>query len=142
VATLEVVASGGEAQSSRRETGSGCRNGGVFRVWKLRNGHAFGKYRGTPVTKLPFNYLQWLLGLELLEPLRTVVKQEHRRLFDQSRWEGPIDLRVIDDLILDYFIQAVPKPPGNRGRRVEAKIEEVTACGRSEDRKGLPADAR
>ena len=60
----------------------------------------FGKYRGKQVKELPFNYLEWLTSIELLEPLRTKVKEEYeRRLFDQSRWEGPIDLKVVDEII-------------------------------------------
>jgi hypothetical protein len=60
----------------------------------------FGKYRGKQIKELPFNYLEWLTSIELLEPLRTCVKAEYdKRLYDQSGWEGPIDLRVIDDII-------------------------------------------
>ena len=60
----------------------------------------FGKYRGTPVIELPFNYLQWLTSIELLKPLRTEVRKEYdRRLCDQQQYEGPIDLRVIDEII-------------------------------------------
>jgi len=60
----------------------------------------FGKYRGVQVTELQFNYLQWLTSIELMEPLRTVVREEYdKRLHDQSRWEGPIDLKVIDEII-------------------------------------------
>jgi putative quorum-sensing-regulated virulence factor len=60
----------------------------------------FGKYRGLMVSELPFNYLQWLSGIELLEPLRTVVQNEYdTRLLDQSRTEKPIDFEVIDEII-------------------------------------------
>ena len=60
----------------------------------------FGKYRGTPVTELPFDYLQWLTSIELLEPLRTEVQKEYgKRLCDQSQYEGLIDLEVIDEII-------------------------------------------
>ena len=61
----------------------------------------FGKYRGVMVSELPFNYLQWLTGIELLEPLRTVVQNEYDdRLLDQSRSEDPtIDYRVIDEIV-------------------------------------------
>jgi len=49
---------------------------------------------------LPLNYLEWLTGIELLEPLRTRVKEEYeRRLQDQSKWEGPIDLKIVDEII-------------------------------------------
>lgn len=60
----------------------------------------FGKYRGVRVTELPFNYLEWLTSIELLEPLRANVKQEYaRRLLDQSKYEGKIDLTVVDEII-------------------------------------------
>ena len=60
----------------------------------------FGKYRGAMVNELPFNYLQWLTGLELLEPLRTRVRNEYeKRLHDQSQYEGPINLAVVDEII-------------------------------------------
>jgi hypothetical protein len=37
----------------------------------------FGKYRGTQIRELPFNYLEWLTTLELLEPLQTRVQEEY-----------------------------------------------------------------
>src|SRR5437867_691113 len=59
----------------------------------------FGKYRGTHVRELPFNYLEWLTTLELSEPLRTGVREEYeKRLDDQSRYERPIDLDMVDEL--------------------------------------------
>jgi putative quorum-sensing-regulated virulence factor len=60
----------------------------------------FGKYRGAQVSELPFNYLEWLTSIELLEPLRTAVKAEYeRRLHAQDKWSGPIDLKVVDEII-------------------------------------------
>jgi Putative quorum-sensing-regulated virulence factor len=54
----------------------------------------FGKYRGTSVTELPFDYLQWLTSIDLLDPLRAEVKKEYeRRLCDQRQYEGLIDLK-------------------------------------------------
>jgi hypothetical protein len=34
---------------------------------------------GRQVNELPFNYLEWLTTLELLEPLRTHVKREYEK---------------------------------------------------------------
>src|SRR4051812_29315060 len=60
----------------------------------------FGKYRGVSVAELPFNYIEWLTTIELLEPLRAKVKQEYdKRLRERSQWEGPIDMKVVDDII-------------------------------------------
>jgi len=60
----------------------------------------FGKFRGTQLRKLPFNYLEWLTELELLEPLATRVKQEYeRRLYDQSQSEEPMNVRVVNEII-------------------------------------------
>jgi hypothetical protein len=60
----------------------------------------FGKYRGTSVTELPFDYLQWLTSIDLLDPLRAEVKKEYgARLCDQRQYEGLIDLEVIDEII-------------------------------------------
>jgi hypothetical protein len=39
----------------------------------------FGKFRGTCLRDLPGDYLLWLRGLELREPLRTHVAREHAR---------------------------------------------------------------
>ena len=59
----------------------------------------FGKYRGTQIRELPFNYLEWLTTLELLEPLQTRVQEEYeKRLYDQGR-EGAIDLSVVDEIV-------------------------------------------
>lgn len=38
----------------------------------------FGKYRGVEIADLPDDYLSWLKGLDLREPLRTAVEIEWR----------------------------------------------------------------
>jgi hypothetical protein len=39
----------------------------------------FGRYKGRPLDELPPDYLRWLLGLELREPLRSGVRAEAAR---------------------------------------------------------------
>lgn len=54
----------------------------------------FGKYRGWRLADLPSDYVVWLLGLELREPLRSAVEAERRRR-DRPR----PDPRLVKDLI-------------------------------------------
>ena len=50
----------------------------------------FGKYRGTSVTELPFDYLQWLTSIDLLDPLRTEVKKEYESVRETFMRSAPI----------------------------------------------------
>jgi hypothetical protein len=59
----------------------------------------FGRYRGQPLEKLPEPYLQWLLTLDLREPLRRAVYAEHeRRTFSQESHKI-INPGIIDELV-------------------------------------------
>ena len=59
----------------------------------------FGKYRGELLEDLPFTYLDWLLTLELREPLRSAIKTEfERRTFSQGN-RLVINVTLCDELI-------------------------------------------
>jgi hypothetical protein len=51
----------------------------------------FGRYRGTPLSKLPTDYVEWLLTIELRDPLATAVRDElaRRRGRDRRGGEAP-----------------------------------------------------
>ena len=57
----------------------------------------FGKYRGVLVADLPDDYLTWLHGIELHEPLRTAVKTEFELRFTKpnTNTSVPSDVKVM-----------------------------------------------
>jgi hypothetical protein len=56
----------------------------------------FGKYRGRQVNELPFNYLEWLTTIDLLEPLQAYVNQEYAK---RCRGKDLIDLTAVDEIV-------------------------------------------
>jgi hypothetical protein len=61
----------------------------------------FGKYRGTFISKLPLEYLDWLLDQDFVgEPLRSTLQREFdRRISSQERYDSEVDLSLIDELV-------------------------------------------
>jgi len=57
----------------------------------------FGKFKGVLVADLPDDYLEWLINVvEMREPLKTVVKEEHDRRFAASATaELPTEVRTM-----------------------------------------------
>jgi hypothetical protein len=49
----------------------------------------FGKFKGATLRNVPDDYLQWLRGLELREPLRTHVAREHARRRARAHRRAP-----------------------------------------------------
>jgi len=44
----------------------------------------FGRHRGEPLDEIPDDYLRWLLGRDLREPLRSAVRDEFQRRRDDE----------------------------------------------------------
>lgn len=63
----------------------------------------FGKYKGTLVSALPDDYLQWLSTRELRDPLRSVVTRELRARGQQSTLQE-MSTRLAEASIQGFFI--------------------------------------
>jgi hypothetical protein len=63
----------------------------------------FGKYKGTPVSALPDDYLQWLSTRELRDPLRSVVTRELQARGQQSALQE-MSTRLAEANIQGFFI--------------------------------------
>ena len=59
----------------------------------------FGRYRGQLLEALPEYYIDWLLTIDLREPLRAAVHAEHeRRIFSQET-RSIVNPAIIDELV-------------------------------------------
>jgi hypothetical protein len=60
----------------------------------------FGKHKGTKISELPDDYLQWLLSLDLREPLKSAVENEYqeRECADNDGVPG-VNVLVIDEIV-------------------------------------------
>jgi hypothetical protein len=61
----------------------------------------FGKHRGTPIDRLPLEYIDWLIDQDFLrEPLRSTLEAEfERRAYSQEQSEPDVDVSLIDELV-------------------------------------------
>ena len=59
----------------------------------------FGRYRGQLLEDLPEHYIEWLLTIDLREPLRAAVYAEHEwRIFSQET-RSIVNPAIIDELV-------------------------------------------
>jgi hypothetical protein len=61
----------------------------------------FGKYCGTPIDEIPFEYIEWLIDQDFLrQPLRSALEREfERRTCSQECHEKTVDVSLIDEIV-------------------------------------------
>ncbi|MDP2601893.1 MAG: DUF3820 family protein [Deltaproteobacteria bacterium] len=71
----------------------------------------FGKFKGERLQELPNSYVEWLLGLDLREPLRTKIKLEYQRrtLSENVAHVVPIDLVSVAEAVITAGVRALAK---------------------------------
>jgi hypothetical protein len=70
----------------------------------------FGRHRGTKISDLPDHYIEWLLSIELREPLRSAVSNEYRqRMCTDDDSSAPAVNTLIVDEIVGAGVRALSK---------------------------------
>src|SRR5437867_1223030 len=93
----------------------------------------FGRHKGRPLDQLPTDYIEWLVTLDLREPLRRHVTVEYERRFGavaEERPAFPADLRQVAHQVVTAGLHVVartthPDAGGNGAvmRDVNAAVE-------------------
>jgi hypothetical protein len=75
----------------------------------------FGKHKGLPLSKLPYEYLLWLRTADLRDPLDTAVDDEYQRRLTQSRATSAprlvlgLDRTMVEDVIAAGLRSLAPR---------------------------------
>jgi len=92
----------------------------------------FGKWRGHLLADLPGEYIDWLLTIDLREPLRTSVEDEYnQRLMDFADAPSEIGLRIDPDQV------ALARDVFDLGYRAAARKLHPDVGGSTEDMRRL-----
>jgi hypothetical protein len=61
----------------------------------------FGRHKGTKISELPDDYLQWLLSIDLRQPLKSAVENEYREreCTDDDDDATPVNALVVDEIV-------------------------------------------